>query len=80
MDPDRKRQIISAEERFTLRERLSRALAEKGVYVLGKLTHDGPTMSLVTDASQGTATNPTATLSPARSKHDVVSASDTPDA
>lgn len=40
MDPDRKRQILKAEERFTLRERLSRALAEKGVYVFGRLTHD----------------------------------------
>lgn len=40
MDPDRKRQILKAEERFTLRERLSRALAEKGVYVFGRLTHE----------------------------------------
>jgi hypothetical protein len=39
MDPDRKRQIIDAEVRFTLRERLNRALAEKGVYVVGRLTH-----------------------------------------
>lgn len=40
MDPDRKRQILNAEDRFTLRERLSRALAEKGIYVMGRLTHD----------------------------------------
>ena len=40
MDPDRKRQILNAEQRFTLRERLSRALAEKGIYVVGRLTHD----------------------------------------
>lgn len=42
MDPDRKRQILNAEERFILRERLNRALAEKGVYVVGRLTHDAP--------------------------------------
>ena len=80
MDPDRKRQIISAEERFTLRERLNRALAEKGVYVLGKLTHDAPALSLLVDAAQNTDAEADAGLSPARSRHEVVSLPQTPDA
>lgn len=49
MDPDRKREIINAEERFTVRERLNRALAEKGIYVLGRLTHDAQALSLLAD-------------------------------
>ena len=80
MDPDRKRQIINAEERFTLRERLNRALAEKGIYVLGTLTHDAPMLSLLIDAAEGTDVDQSVTLSPARSKHDVVARSETPDA
>ena len=80
MDPDRKRQIINAEERFTLRERLNRALAEKGIYVLGTLTHDAPMLSLLIDAAEGADLAPGATPSPARSKHDVVSPSETPEA
>ena len=59
MDPDRKRQILNAEERFTLRERLSRALAEKGVYVLGKLTHD-----IRPNAMRGTPDQPAAANMP----------------
>ena len=75
MDPDRKRQIIDAEERFTLRERLNRALAEKGIYVLGTLTHDAPMLSLLIDAAEGADVDPRAALLPARSKHDVISRS-----
>lgn len=40
MTPHRKRQILDAEEQFASRSRLSRALVEKGVYIVGKLTHD----------------------------------------
>lgn len=42
MDADRKRQILTAEDRFAQLERLRRALADKGVYVVGRLTHDAP--------------------------------------
>lgn len=37
MDSDRKHQIIAAEAAFASRERLARALAEEGFYVVGKL-------------------------------------------
>jgi hypothetical protein len=54
MDPDRKRQILNAEERFTLRERLSRALAERGVYVVGRLTTEPGPFASDDDAADGT--------------------------
>ena len=54
MDPLRKHQILNAEARFTHVERLTRALAEKGVYVLGGLTHDTLELGAVEPASSKT--------------------------
>ena len=63
IDPDRKRQILKAEERFALLHRLSRALAEKGVYIFGKLTHD-PSSRLSNPASEREADGYTASTPP----------------
>jgi len=41
MDQDRKRQILAAEAAFAKKDQLAKALAEGGVYVLGKLTGPG---------------------------------------
>jgi len=38
MDPDRKHQILAAEDAYINTERLARALAENGFYVIGKLS------------------------------------------
>lgn len=76
MDPDRKRQILKAEERFTLRERLSRALAERGVYVFGRLTHEARAVPEPDDAVR----TPAAPSSPASTGtlHVVTDAADGP--
>ena len=39
MDKDRKREILEAEARQGRLEELARALAARGVYIIGKLTH-----------------------------------------
>jgi hypothetical protein len=41
MDQDRKREILAAEAAFAKKDQLAKALAEGGVYVLGKLTGPG---------------------------------------
>jgi hypothetical protein len=41
MDQDRKREILAAEAAFAKKDQLARALAEGGVYVLGKLSGPG---------------------------------------
>jgi len=41
MDQDRKRAILAAEAAFEKRDRLAKALAESGVYVLGELNGPG---------------------------------------
>lgn len=46
MTPDRKRQILTAEALFASRERLSRALAEKGFYIVGRLTNETPDLDI----------------------------------
>ena len=41
MDQDRKREILAAEVAFAKKDQLAKALAEGGVYVLGRLTGPG---------------------------------------
>ena len=42
MDSERKREIIAAEERYRLLDRLAADLAAKGFYVVGRLTTNPP--------------------------------------
>ena len=42
MDSERKREIIAAEERYRLLDRLAADLAAKGFYVVGRLTTKPP--------------------------------------
>jgi hypothetical protein len=41
MEQNRKQAILAAEIAFAKKDRLARALAESGIYVLGKLTGPG---------------------------------------
>ncbi len=42
IDNDRKQAILDAEQEFERKENLSRALAEKGVTLIGKITSPAP--------------------------------------
>lgn len=66
MDQDRKRQILAAERAFAKTDQLARALAEGGVYVLGKLTGPGSDVEIerrplaITEPDAGPAIGPDA--------------------
>lgn len=50
IDNDRKKTILEAEREFERKENLSRALAEKGVTLIGKITSPPPPDEPVVDA------------------------------
>lgn len=51
IDVERKKAILQAEQEFERRENLSRALAEKGVTLIGRITSPPPSEGPTIDAS-----------------------------
>ena len=50
IDVERKKAILQAEQEFERRENLSRALADKGVTLIGRITSPPPSEDLPADA------------------------------